>query len=213
MDALLAIGGEGPEADLLAPRFSAFGSICAADSGLDLLRAWGLEPDLIVGDMDSLSDLSLLEAYPKAQVLRFPRAKDESDTELALRILRERGASRIVLAGGGEGRLDHLLAIRALFERPFPPSEWHTARESLFHVAEGESLELATRRGEVISVFPLSGGASKMLSRGLAWPLEGLVWDAGGFGLSNESLGETVGIKAGKGDLLVIRNREAKTPL
>jgi thiamine pyrophosphokinase len=52
-----------------------------------------------------------------------------------------------------------------------------------------------------------------MLSRGLAWPLEGLVWDAGGFGLSNESLGETVGIKAGKGDLLVIRNREAKTPL
>lgn len=205
MEALLAIGSEAPPRGRLASRLQGFGLVCAADSGLDLLAAWGVEPDLIVGDMDSLSRPELIESYPRAEVLRFPRAKDESDTELGLRILYERGAGRVVIAGGGGGRIDHLLAIRALFERPRPPAEWHAARESIFLVAGGESLEFRAPPGETVSVFPLSAGASGMSSSGLKWPLDGLLWGAGDFGLSNEASGGAVRVEAGRGSLLVIR--------
>jgi thiamine pyrophosphokinase len=206
MEALLVCGGEAPERSRLAHRFASFGLVCAADSGLDTLVAWGLEPDLVVGDMDSLSDPALLERFPRAEILRAARDKDESDTELGLLALASRGADRIVLAGGGGGRLDHLLAIRAIFERQgYPrPSEWHSAREAVFLVREGRSLDYAAAPGSTVSVFPLAPGASGMASEGLKWPLGGLSWAPGDCGLSNVAVAGPFVVKAGKGELLVV---------
>ena len=175
-------------------------SSAPADSGLDLLHSWDLEPDLIVGDFDSLSDIGLLSTYPDARVLRFPRDKDESDTEIGLRMLFELGLERVVLAGGGGGRLDHLLAIRSSFERPIRPDEWHGPRESVYCVKEGGRLDLAASVGDTISIFPLSRGASMMESSGLVWPLAGLRWGPGDYGLSNRAQKDEVRIAAGKGD-------------
>jgi thiamine pyrophosphokinase len=205
MRALLAIGGEGPERALLEPLLPGFGFVCAADSGLDLLSRWALEPDLIVGDMDSVSSLSLLGSYPEAEILRFPRDKDESDTELGLRLLFERGYRDVSIAGGGGGRIDHLFAIKALFERPeLRPLAWFTDAAVIRLVGAGCGLELESRPGELVSVFPLASGASGMESDGLKWPLAGLAWSAGGFGLSNEALSDSFWVRAGRGDLLVV---------
>ena len=204
MDALLVAGGEAPPRERLAGRIGGFGLVCAADSGLDTCRAWGLEPDVIVGDMDSISDPGLLDLYPASRILRARRDKDETDTELGMEALRERGAESIVLAGGGGGRLAHLFAIRALFERPVKPKEWHIADESIYLVDPGTRLELGAEPGSLVSVFPLSAGASGMASRGLAWPLDGLAWGPGDFGLSNIATAGDVVVKAGSGALLVI---------
>ena len=218
MDALLVCGGEAPPRERLARRFGSFGLVCAADSGLDTLASWGVAPGLIVGDMDSVSDARLLDAYPGAEVLRASRDKDDTDTELGLAALAERGATRIVLAGGGGGRLDHLLAIRALFERmPFErgtgaaarrrrprPAEWHTAREAIHLVESGAAIELEAARGATVSVFPLAAGASGMRSEGLRWPLAGLSWGPGEFGVSNVASEGRFSVAAGKGDLLVV---------
>jgi thiamine pyrophosphokinase len=205
MEALLICGGDAPPRDRLAARFATFSLVCAADSGLDVAKAWGLVPGLIVGDMDSVSDPGLLDDYPDAEREVFLRDKDESDTELALLALSRRGASRIVLAGGGGGRLDHLLAIRALFERALRPAEWHTAREIVHLVAAGSELDFGAEAGATVSVFPLCGGASGMTSSGLEWKLGGLRWGPGDFGLSNRALGGRVLVRAGEGDLLVVR--------
>lgn len=209
MEALLVAGGEAPPRERLASRFDSFGLICAADSGLDTLAAWGIAPGLIVGDMDSISDPRLLEAYPAAEILRAPRDKDDTDTELGLRALAERGATRIVLAGGGGGRLDHLLAIRALFERGSRgqrprPAEWHTANEALYLVENGATLDLEAAPGSTVSVFPLAEGSSGMRSAGLRWPLAGLAWGSGGFGVSNEAPSGCFSVSAGAGDILVV---------
>jgi thiamine pyrophosphokinase len=205
MRALLAIGGEGPERALLEPLLPTFSFVCAADSGLDLLNRWGLEPDLVVGDMDSVSSPELLASYPRAEVLRFPRDKDESDTELGLRILFERGYRDVGIAGGGGGRIDHLFAIKALFERPERrPRAWFTDAAAIRLIEEGSRLALPCAAGEVVSVFPLAAGASGMESGGLKWPLAGLAWPAGGFSLSNEASGDSFWVRAGRGDLLVV---------
>ena len=121
---VLFIGGRGPDPRFITLILKDGDLICAADSGLDAVLAAGLKPDGIVGDMDSVSDISLLEHYPADTVERYPADKDDSDTELGLDWLRRRGCRDIVLIGGGEGRLDHSLAILGLFTRSGAPGRW-----------------------------------------------------------------------------------------
>ena len=191
-----------PPLSAIESRLNSFRGICAADSGLETARAWDVYPSLIVGDMDSITRPELIREYPEARTVIVAREKDETDTELGLRLLFEEGYRKILLAGGGGGRLDHLLAIRALFERPHRPREWWTARERVV-LADGP-FEVALPRGTIVSVFPLSPGARGMRSSGLKWPLDGLVWSAGECGVSNEATGGTVRIEPGVGDLLVV---------
>ncbi|HOX91850.1 MAG TPA: thiamine diphosphokinase [Spirochaetales bacterium] len=207
--ALLVTGGDAPELAVMQDRFSEFTYICAADSGLDTLRSWGLYADLAVGDFDSLKDHSALKLC--REVLRHPAAKDDSDTELAVSELFRRGYSDITLAGGGGGRLDHLLALRALFDRPKRPNEWLSAMERVLVVERASSFRC--KPGATVSVFPLNGHAEGMRSAGLAWPLDGLVWDSSGFGLSNLCPNGTFTLWPGNYPLLLILPVNAQGPL
>ena len=197
---LLVIGGEPPPFGAIRPRLREFSFICAADSGLDTLRAWGVAPDLVVGDMDSVSDPSILAGYP--EVMAFSRDKDDTDTEIGLRELRNRGFGRIVMAGGGGGRLDHLLALRALLERPSGPDEWICSGERVVRL--DEPADFAVPVGATVSVFPLAGGAAGMHSEGLKWPLDGLSWDQSRFGISNVATGSSILIDPGQRPLFVV---------
>ena len=209
MHGLLVIGGVGPSADVLREKARSMDLIVAADSGLDLAVSAGLTPNLVVGDMDSLSDASLLDRYPPQNVLRFPTDKDETDTEIGLRVMRERGCTDITVAGGGGGRIDHLLGIAALFEREAPPSAWLTDREEIFLVEKEREFE--GWEGSTVSVFPVGASASHMSSAGLQWPLDGLEFRRGFAGISNRVTGPRVVIKVGSGKVLVIRSRSDDT--
>jgi thiamine pyrophosphokinase len=181
--------------------------IAAADSGLEAAEAAGIRPGWILGDMDSLDDPARLAVYPAERVLRFPRAKDDTDTELALRLLRDQGCDELWIAGGGGGRTDHLLALRALFEQESPPRRWLTAREDIrlldAEAGAGE-LSLACRRGTPVSVFPLGQGPWKAGSEGLRWPLEPVAWERGRFSLSNETDAGSFCIRALAGRFLAL---------
>ena len=198
--ALLVTGGDAPSLELIQHRIKDCSFICAADSGLDVLISWGIEPDLVVGDMDSISDPAILKRYPGS--LRYPADKDDTDTEIGIRELRSRGYERILLIGGGGGRLDHLLAIRALFEKSWGQDEWLTHRERVVRITETTSF--AVSPGSTVSVFPLSTGASGMSSSGLKWALDGLCWEAGDFGVSNRAVGPLVTVSVGRHPLLIV---------
>jgi thiamine pyrophosphokinase len=183
--------------------------IAAADSGLTAAEAAGLRPDWVLGDMDSLEDLSRLDAYPRDRVLRYQTEKDHTDTELALRLLWEKGCDTIWLIGGGGGRLDHLLAIRSLFERDPCPSRWITGAEDIYCVGSPGELQWDGPPGALVSVFPLGAGPWEVESAGLRWPLKGLPWDRGFFGLSNVAENGSFRLRAGKGRFLVVLPAEA----
>jgi thiamine pyrophosphokinase len=201
--ALLLIGGAGPPRDALVACARDAEMIVAADAGLKAAIDAGLVPDLVVGDMDSLPDRSLLDRVAADRIHVFPTDKDETDTELGMRMARERGCTDITIAGGGGGRLDHLLGIAALFERAEPPRRWLTDCEDVLLV-DGVA-EFEARIGGTISVFPVGASASRMHSEGLAWPLDGLVFPRGHAGISNRALTARVRIEVGIGALLVVR--------
>lgn len=200
---LLLIGGEGPERRLLEPILGTITYTIAADSGFDLARNLALVPDLLVGDLDSLQPSKELRAFPQERIRRYPREKGETDTQIGLRILWEMGYQRTVVAGGGGGRLDHLLGVLALFLGEKRPTSWYTSREQI-QVVEGTQI-ITDCLGKTVSFFPLSGSVRGLSSQGLKWPLDGLEWDCGDMGLSNVFSEDPCTVSVKEGRLLMVR--------
>jgi thiamine pyrophosphokinase len=201
-------GGEGPSSAIINRLLNGKELlVIAADSGLITAEESGYKPAYIIGDIDSLGDDSSLSAYPPERVIRYPHDKDYTDTELAFSFAMEKGCEDIWLIGGGGGRMDHLFAIRSLFERERFPRRWITDAEDIYCIdskSEQNELSLNLEKGAVVSVFPLVPGPWKAESRGLKWPLNDLSWDRGFFGLSNVAADGDFSVIAKAGRFMVI---------
>ncbi|MDR2501164.1 MAG: thiamine diphosphokinase [Treponema sp.] len=216
MRGIAFIGGEGPPVSRRRALAAPGCLIVAADSGLEAAEQAGIRPHWIIGDMDSLADTARLDRYPPDRVIRYPRHKDYTDTELAIQLLWDQGCDAVWLAGGGGGRTDHLLAVYALFERDRPPDRWITAREDIWRLQAGECMsqagigaaaalqEDAPDKPLGVSVFPLRSGPWKAESRGLHWPLDNFGWNRGVFGISNAAPQGRFCIRALEGRFLVM---------
>ena len=216
MRGLVFTGGESPAPEILRKIAAGADLLVAADSGLIICEEAGLRPDWILGDMDSLESAASrdhpgrLEKYPPDRVRRYPCDKDFTDTELALALLQEKRCDEIWIAGGGGGRLDHLFAVRALFEREQSPDRWfpgNGASEGSCEIRclkEGRVLEAALPPESIVSVFPLRHDGWEAESSGLKWPLNGVVWESGGFGVSNVAVEGPIEIRSVRGRFMVI---------
>lgn len=83
--------------------------IIAADGGYDTLKSLGITPDLLLGDMDSVSDRE-----STVESILFPVRKDETDSFLAYREGVKRGYTKFMLYGCVGGRDDHTFANYSL---------------------------------------------------------------------------------------------------
>jgi thiamine pyrophosphokinase len=201
---LLLLGSAGPPRALVAPFADEAGMVVAADSGFDLAVALGLEPDLVVGDLDSVTRHTELARLPAGRVRRAGRDKALTDAELGLQVLTGQGCKRIIVAGGGGGRFDHQLAVLGLFERDRRLQVWLTAGEHM-EAIDGQA-RFRGQRGCTVSLFPLSGAAEGLSSRGLRWPLDGLCLQRGHASVSNVVVADEWQVGVASGRLLVIRN-------
>jgi thiamine pyrophosphokinase len=183
--------------------------ILGADGGAAQARAWGLTPDLVVGDLDSLpaEDQAALEDAGIAFVVH-PRAKDETDLELALTEAVERGFEEIVVVQALGGRLDHtlanvlLLALPALAGRRVRIVD---GGQEAALVRPGEALILEGQHGDLVSLLPLGGDAHGVTAKGLAWALEEATLRFGfSRGVSNEMTGARAQVSVEDGMLLVV---------
>ena len=183
--------------------------VIAADSGLGLAAPLAVHVDLVVGDLDSV-DRSQLDAAIKdgVAVEEHSTNKDATDLDLALQAAIDRGATRILLAGGGAGRLDHLLGIAMLLtdERWAGSAiEWHSG-SSITHVAR-DVLTLDTLPDDLVSLIPVSDEAVVSIT-GTRWLLESIPLSRGTtHGISNEALGGSIDIEVHQGVVLAVITR------
>jgi thiamine pyrophosphokinase len=183
--------------------------IIGADGGAARALAWGLQPHLVIGDMDSLPD----EAQGKLTTLgcRFvehPRAKDETDLELALTHAAEAGVQEIVILGALGGRLDHTLANVLLLTLPQLTGlsvRIVNGDEEALVIRGGETVTLEGQQGDLVSLLPLGGDACGVTTTGLTWPLQGDILRFGfSRGVSNVMAEAVARIKLERGYLMVI---------
>jgi thiamine pyrophosphokinase len=185
--------------------------IVAADSGLALAETAEFKPDWIIGDMDSLNN-DRLNCYSIERIIRYPADKDNTDTELALALLREKGCGETWIIGGGGGRTDHFFGIRELFEGDAFPSRWLTPAEDIYCIegpcgktgGPGGKLAMSLAPESVVSVFLTGCGPWKAESTGLKWSLDNVRWKRGMTGLSNIATEEKIGISSKQGRFMVI---------
>lgn len=87
--------------------------IICIDGGADIAMRQCIIPDLILGDMDSVSG-DIPEGIPSE---KFPPEKDYTDLELALQRSVSMGAEEVRIIGAMGGRLDHTVAAIQLLSR------------------------------------------------------------------------------------------------
>jgi thiamine pyrophosphokinase len=149
--------------------------IVAADGGLDHARAVGLDPDVLVGDLDSISAIGLAWATEHAEVVRHPIDKAATDTELAIALVATYRPARILLVAGQGDRLDHAIAALGALGAPELSSVtsleawWGTDQLHVVHAPRRIELDLAP--GTVFSVLAMHGPATGVTVTGARWPL------------------------------------------
>lgn len=168
--------------------------VLAADGGVVAAIDAGLLPEMVIGDMDSATDLGLLPASVRQIRLA---GQDDTDFEKCLKLIE---TPLIVGFGFLGGRFDHSLAAldalaRLQHERPVLLA----GTDDVLLRVKGD-VKIALGRGSRVSVWPL-GRQHFIRSAGLDWPLDNLTMEVGQrTGTSNCTNENTISITAGKGD-------------
>ena len=194
--------------------------VIAADGGLRWAQKLGVQVDVVVGDMDSVDGAALAEVEAGgAEIVRHDPDKDATDSELALRLACDRGASSITLIGGHGGRLDHFLGnIALLAVLPKGVQAQALMGETEIFVTHGhgtraaeqqaEELVLNGKPGQLVSLIPWGGNATGIKTEGLRWPLAGETLPLGtSRGISNQMTSTQASVSLESGTLLVIVDR------
>ncbi|HSG19122.1 MAG TPA: thiamine diphosphokinase [Anaerolineae bacterium] len=149
-------------------------AIIAADGGVHHVLALGRMPDVVIGDFDSIASSTRSELQMAAvEFVVYPRDKDASDLELALRYAATNYHEEILILGSLGGRLDQMLANVLLLTDPFLQGKEVRiveAHQQAWVVGEGEG-HIRGRRGDFVSLLPLRGDAFVKRTVGLQWEL------------------------------------------
>ncbi len=181
--------------------------IIAADGGTRHALAAGVTPQVVIGDLDSLStdDLAQVEAAG-ARIIRFSPRKDETDLELALLHAAREGANEIIVLAALGGRLDQTIANVLLLS--LPELKELNARiveeaQSAFLI-QGEAI-IKGQSGDTVSLIPLGGDAVDVTAEGLEWPLQKETLHFGpARGVSNVLTAEQARVRVRQGLLLCV---------
>lgn len=198
-------GGPAPPCAVPLP---ANATVIAADSGGEVARVLGLDVDLVIGDLDSISP-SALERLEQSDVRveSHPADKDTSDLELALAAAVALAPERILVIGGGGGRLDHELGELLLLAGEAYAGVQIDAQlgAAAVHVIRGKRV-LCGETGELVSLFALQGPATGVETEGLVYPLRRETLVPGSTrGLSNVFVATQACVRLEHGVLLAVR--------
>lgn len=208
MRAAIFLNGAPDAPDLLQRIAGRANLVVAADGGARYALDAGVIPDLVVGDMDSLGEAWAREVAECGALLeRHPARKDKMDGHLAIIAVGERGATDVDLLCAAGGRFSALFAVPHLLLaaermglRATMVADWGQA-----FVLEARTRSVCGGPGDSVSLFPLTGPATKVTLEGFAYPLEDARLETGDtLGFHNELNSEVGRVSVEGGTLLVI---------
>ena len=177
--------------------------VIAADGGLRHTQALGLQPDVILGDFDSLG-------YVPADSRVYPVEKDDTDTMLAVKLALDRGCDFFLFYGSLDGpRLDHTVAnFQTLaYLASHGARGVLIGREYIVTVLAGESIAFPETASGILSLFCLGAGAEVTIG-GLQYPLDrGTLTPDFPLGVSNHFVGTPARITVHTGQVLALWDR------
>lgn len=210
---VLFANGDFPENDSLTLEEDDF--LVAVDGGLRHLIQLGLTPQLLVGDLDSVNEEDLDHCMQwGVEILRFPTEKDETDLELALLEVLQRGFTDIVITCAVGDRLDHTFGNLALLALPeLKGSHTFISQGATTIYLVDERIDLQTFPGALISLLPWGETVHGVTTTGLQYPLtDATLYPWKSLGLSNVATSNHVTVSVKTGQLFLFHIIE-QTPL
>ncbi|HJS20584.1 MAG TPA: thiamine diphosphokinase [Anaerolineales bacterium] len=192
--------------------------ILCADGGTRHAVSLGVQPNLIIGDLDSAEEGAIQKFQAGGvPVEPYPRDKNETDLELAINRAIELKPKQIVIVAALGGRLDQTLAnITLLTDQRLSTLRHGLGQDFDIRLDDGveeillcrDRVEVHGRSGDIVSLIPWGGAVSDIQTESLKWPLrrETLYPDKTR-GISNEMIDKTASISIGSGLLLVVHRR------
>lgn len=190
--------------------------LIAADKGLAFCNEKEILPTHIVGDFDTLGE-RLLPEYEALgiPIHKYNPVKDDTDTEIAIRLAMDLKAEKITILGASEGnRLDHLFGnVQSMI---FPAKEgieccMVDAHNRVRVLTKTTNIKKEEQYGTYISLIPLTTEVDHVKLTGLKYPLKDFcfrVGESGSLGISNELIEEEGTIAFQKGIFLMIESRD-----
>lgn len=168
---LLVLDGDLPSREMIAALHASSSSLLVAADGAALqLKAFGISPDVIIGDLDVVRSHLNNPFFGQTRVVECPDQEDY-DGGKALGWIAEEGYDRVTVLGAGGGMIDHVLNNFSLLAR--------YSDRLLIRVCDGgcvgyfvcSELHLPVHVGDRISLLPMP--TARLRTEGLEWNLEG----------------------------------------
>ncbi len=187
--------------------------VIAADGGSRHCLEIGIQPDIVVGDLDSLAqELVWRLQRSGTEIIRHPVHKDKTDLELAVGVAVSRGATDIDLIGVLGARLD--MIISNIFLLTAPELAGLSVRivdgpHVAFLIEAENECTLHGKPGDIASLIPITAGATGIRLCNLAYPLENENLPlASTRGISNVFTADTATVRIQSGKLICILTRK-----
>ena len=187
--------------------------LLCADGGSRHVLAFGIVPNLVMGDMDSVekSDLEQMQSAG-VQIELFPRDKNETDLELAIARAVELNPTQVLIVAALGGRLDQTLSNIALLSNPglsYLDIRLDDGVEEIFFCRD--QVQVHGRSGDLVSLIPWGNTVHGIQTKELRWSLTNdTLYPDKTRGVSNEMLSGSASIKIESGLLLVVHRRRSR---
>lgn len=211
MKTLIICGGQPPSKQLLDEELKSSNFIICADKGGEVLYHYGIKPNLLLGDFDSINEKAL-DYYKEQNIIvdKFPSEKDYTDSYLALEKAIEFGSDEVVFLGCTGDRVDHMLGNIGLL--------LHSLKHGIdCYIRDDKNLIKLINKPKTIrangykffSLVSYGGTVHGITLKGAKYPLINYNISLGEtIGISNEFKDEEVEIYFKEGLLLVIQSNE-----
>ncbi len=186
--------------------------VIAADGGFSYCRRLKLEPDLVLGDFDSLTgegrqELESLRLSCPEKVKTLPVEKDDTDMLAAIREGLARGYRLFHIYGSQGGRLDHTIAnIQCLnFLKEQGAEGMLLEEDGMICLLRDETAEFPPQCEGRLSLFSYGESAEGVDIRNMKYELkDAVLTNSFPIGVSNEFIGRPASVSVRKGTLLLL---------
>lgn len=200
MKAVILANGSFPTSPSLIEELRGAEFLAVCDGAVRHLQKLGVEPSVVIGDLDSISQ-ELKEKY--AHKLIHIQEQESNDLSKAFYYCVGLGYDEFVILGATGEREDHTIANISLLFR-FAKSSQNIVMKSDFGSFSVYSLpcEVKSQKGNQISLFT-SNPTLALTSSGLKYPLNSLSLPLWASGTLNEALGEGFTLRGEEGFVIV----------
>ncbi len=198
---LVICNGEPPSRALVRRLARRVDEVIAADGGANTARLVGIRPDIIIGDLDSIT--AATKRFFASSVIMRVDDQDSTDLEKVLDFLSARGTPEAIIVGATGKRIDFTLGNLSVLWNYMAFLRMSVVGDGWRAMPVGRSVKVKARPGTTVSLIPF-GLCSGITIRGLRWPLSNASMGSGEIGVSNVVRSSPFTVSVRRGNMLLI---------